>query len=61
MFGEDDLYILDRASALYGGLNGTQLEKLSHAEAPYLATELYEPIDYQLAFYRGSEFADAVS
>ncbi|MES2971954.1 MAG: Panacea domain-containing protein [Patescibacteria group bacterium] len=61
VFDKDELYILKRASSLYGGLNGTQLEKLSHAEAPYLATEPYELIDYQLAFYRGSEFADAVS
>ncbi|PIZ61916.1 hypothetical protein COY17_03400 [Candidatus Saccharibacteria bacterium CG_4_10_14_0_2_um_filter_52_9] len=61
LFDKDDLYILQRVSKLYGGLNGTQLEKLSHAEAPYLATEPYEPIDYQLAFYRESEFSDAVS
>ena len=60
-FDKDDLYILRRVSTLYGGLNGTQLEKLSHAEAPYLATEPYESIDYQLAFYRGSEFSDAIS
>ncbi|CAN5688781.1 hypothetical protein BH23PAT2_BH23PAT2_08600 [soil metagenome] len=61
VFDKDELYIIDRVSTLYGGLNGTQLEKLSHAEAPYLATELYEPIDYQLAFYRGTEFTNAAS
>jgi hypothetical protein len=61
VFDEDDLYILERVSRNYGGLDGTQLEQLSHTEAPYLATEMYEPIDYQLAFYRGTEFTDAVS
>lgn len=61
VFDKDDMYILQRVSTLYGGLNGKQLEELSHAEAPYLATEPYEPIDYQLAFYRESEFSDAVS
>jgi len=41
-----------------GHLNGTQLEELSHAEAPYIGTELRSEIPYELAFYRGTDFSD---
>ena len=40
----------------YGHLNRKQLEELSHAEAPYIGTELRKEIPYELAFYRGTEF-----
>ncbi len=56
VFDEDDIAILQRVSKLYGGLNGKQLEDLTHAEAPYIGTKLSEEIPYDLAFYRGTDF-----
>ena len=54
--GETDM--LDRIAVKYGHLNGKQLEELSHAEAPYIGTELKKEIPYELAFYRGTDFSD---
>ena len=50
--------MLDRITVKYGHLNGKQLEELSHAEAPYIGTELKKEIPYELAFYRGTDFND---
>ncbi|HWZ65203.1 MAG TPA: Panacea domain-containing protein [Patescibacteria group bacterium] len=56
VFDEDDKAILDRVSAIYGGLNGKQLEELSHAEAPFVGTEPSKEIAYELAYYRETQF-----
>jgi len=53
---EHEIEILDRVISKYGHLSGTQLENLTHAEAPYLGTEEQGVIDYELAFYRGTDF-----
>lgn len=58
IFTEDEKKMLDRIVLKYGHLNGTQLEELSHAEAPYIGTELKNEIPYELAFYRGTDFSD---
>ena len=50
--------MLDRIAIKYGQLNGKQLEELSHAEAPFIGTELKKEIPYELAFYRGTDFSD---
>lgn len=50
--------MLERVVTKYGHLNGKQLEELSHAEAPYIGTELKSEIPYELAFYRGTDFSD---
>jgi len=55
---KEEIEILDRVVKKYGELNGTQLEQLTHAEAPYLATELNEEIPYELSYYRGTDFAE---
>ena len=55
---DDEKKMLDRIITRYGHLNGKQLEELSHAEAPYIATALKEEIPYELAFYRGTDFSD---
>ncbi len=55
---EEEKKMLDRIVLRYGHLNGKQLEELSHAEAPYIGTELREEIPYELAFYRGTDFSD---
>ena len=50
--------MLNRVVVKYGGLNGKQLEELSHAEAPYIGTALNHEIPYELSFYRGTDFND---
>lgn len=56
VFNNDEIEILDRVVEKYTNLNGKQLEDLSHAEAPYLATEPFQEIAYELAFYRDTDF-----
>lgn len=56
IFSKAEKEILDRVVRLYGELNGKQLEDLTHAEAPYVATEPKKEIAYELAYYRGTNF-----
>ncbi len=56
VFNEEEKKMLDRIVVKYGHLTGKQLEELSHAEAPYIGTELRKEIPYELAFYRGTDF-----
>ena len=58
IFDEEEKKMLDRIVLKYGNLSGKQLEELSHAEAPYIGTELKKEIPYELAFYRGTDFND---
>ena len=58
VFNEEEKKMLDRIIVKYGHLNGKQLEELSHAEAPYIGTELRKKIPYELAFYRGTDFSE---
>lgn len=58
VFTKDELKMLDRVARKYGSLNGEQLAELSHAEAPYSATELYKEIPYEFTYYRGTDFSD---
>lgn len=58
IFNTDEKKMLDRIIKKYGHLTGKQLEDLSHAEAPYIGTEPSKEIPYELAFYRGTDFAD---
>lgn len=56
VFDDKEKKMLDRIILKYGNLNGKQLEELSHAEAPYIGTELRKKIPYELAFYRDTDF-----
>lgn len=58
VFDEEEKKMLNRVVTKYGHLNGKQLEELSHAEAPFIGTELRKEIPYELAFYRGTDFSD---
>jgi uncharacterized phage-associated protein len=58
LFTSDEIKMLDRVVTKYGHLNGKQLEELSHAEAPYIATKPKEKIPYELSFYRGTDFTE---
>ncbi|OHA89776.1 MAG: hypothetical protein A3C70_00765 [Candidatus Zambryskibacteria bacterium RIFCSPHIGHO2_02_FULL_43_14] len=59
VFNEEEKKMLDRIVIKYGHLNGKQLEELSHAEAPYIGTELRKEIPYELTYYRGTDFGDS--
>lgn len=61
VFDDDDKIILQRVVSKYGNLTGKQLEDLTHAEAPFLATDQSEEILFDLAFYRGTDFGDVVA
>ena len=58
VFDDEEKKMLDRIVIKYGHLNGKQLEELSHAEAPYIGTELRKEIPYELAYYRGTDFSE---
>ncbi len=58
VFNKNELKMLDRIVRRYGSLNGEQLAELSHAEAPYAATESYKEIPYEFTYYRGTDFSD---
>lgn len=58
VFDAEEKKMLDRVATKYGHLNGKQLEELTHAEAPFIGTELRKEIPYELAFYRGTDFND---
>ena len=59
VFSKDELAMLKRTVSTYGKLNGKQLEDLSHAEAPFIATEERGEFAYELAYYRGRDFKHA--
>ena len=57
VFKDAEIEMLDRVVRKYGHLNGTQLENLSHAEAPYIGTSPNCEIMYELSMYRGTDFS----
>lgn len=60
VFDEDDLKILARVIRHYGSKSGGDLERMSHEEAPWSAVDDQQPIPFELAFYRETDFSDAV-
>lgn len=60
VFSPEELFILDRVVTLYGNLSGAELEAKSHREAPWLGVEHCDEIPFELAFYRGTDFSDAM-
>ncbi len=58
VFDTNEIKILNRVIVKYGQLTGKQLEDISHAEAPFVGTNLAEEIPYELTFYRGTDFSD---
>jgi len=55
-FSSEEKKMLDRIIKKYGHLNGKELEKLTHSEAPYIGTKDKKEIYYELSFYRGTDF-----
>jgi len=55
-FDKKERFIIERDLKLYGSKNGSELERISHNEAPYNAVDLYQLMDYELSFYRDTEF-----
>lgn len=60
VFDDDDKRVLERVARLYAGKTGKELENQSHEEAPWLGIEEGEHIPFELAFYRETDFTDAV-
>lgn len=58
LFSEDEIKILDRVVSHYGNLTGSQLETLTHKEAPWISTERLKVIPFELSFYRGTDFSE---
>lgn len=58
LISDEEKKIIDRAIKRYGHLSGKQLQDLSHAEAPYVATKAMDHIPYEFAYYRGTDFSD---
>jgi uncharacterized phage-associated protein len=56
LFSNDEQLIMSGDASRLGHFTGTQLEDLSHSEAPYIATPLGETIDYELGLYREEKF-----
>jgi len=57
VFSREEKKMLNRIAEVYGDKTGTELEALTHKEAPFLAVEDNEVIPYELSFYRGTNFA----
>lgn len=55
-FTKEEKKMLDRVIKLYGNKSGSQLETLTHKEAPYLAVDEGEEMPLELAHYRGTDF-----
>jgi len=53
-FTEQEKKMLNRVIKLYGDKSGSQLETLTHKEAPYLAVNEGEEMPLELAHYRGT-------
>lgn len=56
VFDPKELEMLKRVVKKYGDKTGTELEAITHKEAPYLAVEEGEEIPLELAHYRGTSF-----
>jgi uncharacterized phage-associated protein len=56
VFNKKEKFIIERNIKLYGNKNGKELELLSQQEAPYNAVELYQIMDYELSYYRDTQF-----
>jgi len=56
IFDGEETEMLKRVVKTYGDKTGTELEDLTHKEAPYLAVGEGEEMPLELAHYRGTEF-----
>ena len=54
IFTKEEIKMLKRIVEKYGDKTGSELEVLTHKEAPYLAVEEAEEIPFELAHYRGT-------
>lgn len=58
VFSKDEVAMADRVIGKYRNLTGTELETLSHSQAPFVGTKPGEDIAYELSFYRETDFND---
>lgn len=56
VFNNEEIKMLKRVVKKYGDKTGTELENITHKEAPYLAVGEGEEMPLELAHYRGTVF-----
>jgi uncharacterized phage-associated protein len=54
-FSREEKNMLDRIIDKYGKMTGKDLEKLSHAEAPFNSVDYYQVIPYEYSIYRDTQ------
>lgn len=58
LLSDQEKKVLNKVFNDYGNLSGSDLEVISHSEAPYNAVTKGEVIPYELAFYRGKKIEE---
>jgi uncharacterized phage-associated protein len=61
VFSAAEQFILNYVIVKYGGLNGTELAQITHGQAPYVTTEMYDTIPFDLALRRGTDFSEVIN
>lgn len=54
---DDEIDVINHVIEKCSDMNATRISDYSHEDLPWQATEMYEPIDYELVFYRTPEFS----
>ncbi|MHC1609459.1 MAG: Panacea domain-containing protein [Candidatus Methanofastidiosia archaeon] len=54
-FTKNELNIILGTLKFFSNYNATQISNFSHLDAPWMLTELYQPIKYEFALIRSSE------
>ncbi len=53
----DELDFIDKTIDSYSRFSAKEVSELSHHDAPYIAAEDFEELDYEMVFYRTSELS----
>jgi uncharacterized phage-associated protein len=53
----DELDFIDKTIDTYSSFSAKQVSEYSHNDAPYIAAEDFEELDYEMVFYRTSELS----
>jgi len=54
---KDELDFIDKTIDTYSRFSAKQISEYSHNDAPYIAAEDFEELDYEMVFYRTSELS----
>ena len=50
--------MIERIVKIYGNKTGSELSEITHKEAPWNAVDDFAVIDYELAYYRETNFGE---